>query len=415
MKHKLVLVLLILVILSTSIILTRDSVKAADRPLPGVGLYLTQAGIPAGKKAYTAYLQRHSEDTQALFGLGVLQFFGAVETLGQNLYQYGLDSEPARQLGIPFLRLPVPQNPNPAPIDYQAWQGVLETFDQNLRTAEATLAQVGDAEVKLPINFAAIRLDLNGDQTLSPEESFWQIYRLYNPAVTTTPPETEQALTIAFDTGDVYWLRGYCHLLMTIADAVLAYNTQEYFERLGHLFFPNIQTPYAVPPFTGGGLIGFTDLVTALHLLHFEPQAPERLSSALSHARSVLALSHESWESILAETDNDREWVPNAEQNSVVPAVVTADQIETWRRSLDEADALLTGKKLLPHWRFDGPRGINLQRVFLEPELFDLVLWVQGGAALPYLELGDLTEGETWQTLVRAFGGNFVGFAIWFN
>lgn len=414
MRHRLILVFF-LVILGSGTISTLPQVRAANRSLPPINLYLSQIGISAGEDAYKTYLQSHSPDAQALFGLGVLQFFSAVEKLGQNFYQYGLDPEPARQLGIPFLRLPVPRNPRPAPIDYQQWQVLLEDLHQNLQAAEATLAQVEDASVKLPINFAAIRLDLNGDQTLSQEEAFWQIYRLYNANVPDTPPEAAQPLTIVFDTGDVYWLRGYCHLLMTLTDTILAYDTQEYFERLGYLFFPNLQTPYGVPQVSDRFGINFVDAITALHLLQFEPQAPERLLSALDHARSVLALSHQSWDSILAEEDNDREWVPNADQTSVVPAVVTVEQIESWRHLLDEADTLLSGKKLLPHWRFEGNQGINLQQVFLEPQFFDLVLWVQGGAALPYLEAGELTQGETWRDLIRVFGGNFTGFAIWFN
>ncbi|MEM9809148.1 MAG: hypothetical protein AAF959_28170 [Cyanobacteria bacterium P01_D01_bin.56] len=411
MRRRLILVFCLLVILSSGIILPQ--VKAASRPLPTINLYLSQAGIAAGKDTYATYLQAHRQDAQARFGLGMLQFFSAVEELAQNFYQYGLDPEPARLLGIPFLRLPVPENSQPAPIDYQQWQVLLETLHQNLQTAEATLAQVGDVPVKLPINFTDIRLDLNGDETLSEEETFWQIYRLYNAGAPEAPPE--QPLTIGFDTGYVYWLMGYCHLLMTLTDTILAYDTQEYFERLGHLFFSNLQTPYGVPQVVDGGIINFVDVVTALHLLQFEPQAPERLSLALNHARSVLALSHQSWDSILAEEDNDREWVPNADQTSVVPAAVTGEQIEAWRRLLDEADAVLTGEKLLPHWRFDERRGINLQRAFLEPQFFDLVLWVQGGAALPYLEVGELAQGDTWRELIRVFGGNFTGFAIWFN
>jgi len=37
-----------------------------------------------------------------------------------------------------------------------------------------------------------------------------------------------------------------------------------------------------------------------------------------------------------------------------------------------------------------GP-GVNLRRVFTEPREFDLVLWVQGTAAVPYLEAGEVT------------------------
>ena len=413
-KFKLILILVVLILLSSGSILRLPGATAADQP-PEINLYLSEAGISAGEDAYERYLQSHPQEAQAHFGLGVLQFFGAVEALAQDLYRYGLNPEPARQFGLPFLRLPVPANPNPETIDYQQWQGVLKTLEQNLQTAATTLGEVGDAPVKLPINFTAIRLDLNGDQRLSPQESFWQIYRLYNQAIPEELPEGAQAVTIAFDTGDGYWLRGYCNLLMAIADTILAYDTQEYFERLGQLFFADIQTPYDVPQVGERGLLNWVDAVAALHLLHFEPQVPQRLSLALAHARSVLSLRRQYWDSSLSEEDIDREWVPNPGQTSVVPATVTAEQIETWLRSLDAADNLLTGEKLLPHWRFDQSQGINLRRVFQEPGQFDLVLWVQGGAALPYLETGELTEAETWRSLLSAFGGNFIGFAIWFN
>ena len=89
--------------------------------------------------------------------------------------------------------------------------------------------------------------------------------------------------------------------------------------------------------------------------------------------------------------------------------------IDDWHVFLDEAGALLDGKKLIPFWRGSDPKGVNLRRVFLEPSRFDLVLWVQGTAATPYLERGALTRPETWNQLQRTFQGNFWGFAIWFN
>ena len=47
--------------------------------------------------------------------------------------------------------------------------------------------------------------------------------------------------------------------------------------------------------------------------------------------------------------------------------------------------------------------------------MFDLVLWVQGTAAAPYLEKGPKTKPETWRRLQTIFQGQFIGFAFWFN
>jgi hypothetical protein len=92
---------------------------------------------------------------------------------------------------------------------------------------------------------------------------------------------------------------------------------------------------------------------------------------------------------------------------------ITQEQIDAWLLFLDELDALLKGEKLLPHWRFE--QGINIRRLFLEPRTFDLVLLVQGSAALPYLEDGELTTADTWRRIVSVFGGDFFRYAVWLN
>ena len=82
---------------------------------------------------------------------------------------------------------------------------------------------------------------------------------------------------------------------------------------------------------------------------------------------------------------------------------------------MDEAEAVLQGQKLVPFWRRGFKEGVNLQRVFTEPRPFDLVLWVQGTAALPYLEDGEQTSPETWRRFQRVFRGEFLGVAVWVN
>jgi hypothetical protein len=130
----------------------------------------------------------------------------------------------------------------------------------------------------------------------------------------------------------------------------------------------------------------------------------------------VIVLSRKNWELILAETDNLHEWVPGPNQTSVIPRVqVSAEMIAGWREFLTEAEQILQGKKLIPFWRGEEGQGVNLRRVFTEPTTFDLVLWIQGTAAAPYLEKGPLTEPDTWRRFNEIFNGQFVGFAIWFN
>ena len=89
--------------------------------------------------------------------------------------------------------------------------------------------------------------------------------------------------------------------------------------------------------------------------------------------------------------------------------------VDNWLKAVDEVELILQGKKLLPFWRGKLTWGVNLRRVFLEPTQLDLVLWIHGSAATPYLEEGDLTRPDTWQQFNQSFGGQLLGFGFYFN
>src|SRR5262249_12473305 len=108
--------------------------------------------------------------------------------------------------------------------------------------------------------------------------------------------------------------------------------------------------------------------------------------------------------------------IPNPKQSCVIPHVrVTQDMIDSWLEMMDQSEKLLAGELLIPFWRGDDDRGVNLRKVFTEPTKLDLVLWVQGSAAAPYLEKGEMTKPEIWKRMPSIFGHNFPGFAAWFN
>ena len=145
----------------------------------------------------------------------------------------------------------------------------------------------------------------------------------------------------------------------------------------------------------------------------------QRMADSLAHLRQVSALSRQSWEAILAETDNDHEWIPAPGQESVLGSALEVDQarLDAWMQFLDEYDAIFAGEKLIPFWRGDKTKGlgINLAKVFEQPQRFDLVLWVQGSAALSYLQEGELTTEQFWSQMTRAFRGDFMNFAVIVN
>ena len=89
--------------------------------------------------------------------------------------------------------------------------------------------------------------------------------------------------------------------------------------------------------------------------------------------------------------------------------------IASWRNFLAESKLIQQGKKLIPFWRGGEARGVNLRLVFTQARPFDLVMWIQGTGAAPYLQQGELTDQDVWFRLQRVFGGEIIGFALWFN
>jgi hypothetical protein len=396
--------------------------SAAEPPL--VEKFLTDGKLAEGQERLEAHLKTQPSDDQARFGLGGLQFLRGVENLGQSLYKFGAlgaESRLARQ--IPLLRLAVPKNPAPEKIKYADVRAIFQKLIDDLSQVEATLSEIKDDNVKLPLHFGLIALDLNGDGQAGGDETLWRAYATLNSGLRLTPdatPEEVQSFVITFDRGDVYWLRGYCHLLCALCEAALAYDEEQLFAAIAQQLFDDPDAPRLPAELLRQDdeewMDDIADAIAGIHLARFPVKEPARMKAAHQHLTQVISLSRESWAAIKAEKDNDCEWIPNSTQGSVIPNVrVSAEMIVGWQRFLDEADALLQGKKLVPHWRFKPEYGINLRRVFEEPREFDLVLWAHGAAAVPYAEKGTTTSPETWLQFQQMFRGQFIGFALWFN
>jgi hypothetical protein len=128
----------------------------------------------------------------------------------------------------------------------------------------------------------------------------------------------------------------------------------------------------------------------------------------------MVGLSRKSWQLILAETGDDREWIPNPRQTHVALGVrVRQDQIDAWMAAVDEVDGMLEGRILVPHWRF--AKGMDLKEFFENPRSFDLVMVMTGSGVVPFLRDGPTSSAERWNEITRAFQNNFFAYALWFN
>ena len=429
---------------------------AADEAARTLAAGHLEAGTLAeGDAALTAILAADAANDDARYGLGVIRFVDAVENLSQGLYRYGLRAPDSVML--PIVRLPVPNNPDPEPVTYAAFRELLVGFVADLALAEETLAGITSDEARLPLDIAEIRYDVDGDGVIAGDERLAEVIGVVTgldvallarnaaptdiagdspvgppgkgkPTAVTEPPVVApepgplvSRTTLGFDRADALWLRGYTHVLMAFCEFLLAHDWQDTFDTTFHLFFPESGLPFGAALDQRRTSLGFlgdagpiADLISFIHLIRWEPTEPERMLAVHAHLKAVIALSRETWEAIGRETDDDREWLPGPDQTSPFAELpVDAARLAAWHDVLDEADAILDGERLIPHWRFR--EGVNFRKVFEEPDTFDLVLWITGPAAMPYLELGRESSGEDWARIAEIFRGGLATYAAWFN
>lgn len=425
---------------------------------------LTEQGLAVAAGLAEQRLAGDPADATARFALGAAHFLGAVEGLGQGMYRLGLQSAPAEEsllAEMPFLRLPLALNPAPEPFSAEALRAVLADFESALATSEATLAAVPDGPVALTVDLARIRLDFDGDGTATDKERLANLIAALGGQMLPAG-----GLTVRLDDADVLWLQGYAHLLMGMTDILLAHDFSEGVDQTFHTLFPAADLPSSPlrdqalaartvlaevlapdmhscwqlnPDWTVGGgppdlkgareryractraemvlwVGGIADAVAFLHLFDWPLIEPERPPAAREHFLRMIALSRESWTAILAETDDDREWIPGPQQASpFVNMPVDQGVVDGWLYFLDQAEGVLNGDLLIPHWRFQRPLGLNVRRMFEEPRNLDPIMLITGAGAIPYIEEGPIAAGTTIEEAAELFGRGMLGRFFWFN
>lgn len=325
--------------------------------------YLHQGKFAEGETAILLALDSKPDDDSARFGLGVIQFFRAVENLGQSLYEYGAITE---NTNVPFLRMPVPKNENPSAISYRALGRVLDAFATDLQRAESTLAGIRDDNVKLSLRLSEIQFDFTGFG--KQHTKLIDLLKAMNRGQQFDFQKQNPDFKINFDRGDVAWLRAYCHLLSAMVNFYRAVNEEPGFKSRVGSVFPKIEKSRAGEVTNWQEGLSVTD-------------AP-RLRRARLQLISVCELNRETWRHIRTETDNDFEWLPNSKQTDQLGLPITNQQVDAWLGAVTELESLLKGESLIPSSLLifiDGDdkhagKGLNVKRLLDDPPL-DLLNW----------------------------------------
>ena len=373
-----------------------------------------RSGI-AATEARLAALPSPADDER--FALGGLRFLAALEQSFQIRWQNGMSDRTGM---LPFLRLPVPDNPTPQPFDPGAVAAIFTAADARLEAARAALEPIAaTSDFGLEVDLGDLWFDINANTTRDPGEDLLDIagpallgWRWDDRAPGTPAP------VIRFDAADAAWLTAYAHALQAVSQIVLAYDPTEPLTRIlsarARLAEYGPLPPDLILGSQNDGLDSIDMIALILATLEQQPDAA-RMGVAHDHLLTAIAANRDIWARVATDTDNAAEWLPNARQTSAFGRALPEGTAESWQGVLADGEALLKGEKLVPYWRAGAGGGINLAKVFAEPGPVDLAGWVQGWAALPYLEAGPLVSAENWSRFESLAGGEPMLLALWFN
>lgn len=343
--------------------------------------------------------------------LAAVRFLGGIEGAYHARWRIGA-TDPL--LPVPVLDSLLPPNPQPDPMQADFLNALTAGLGEAMRDARSVLPQ--DADAALVLDLGDLWLDVNNNGQRDPMEDL--------AALAGIPLPDGQPVQIRFDTADTHWLRAYTHLIEGMADLTLAFDPEPALakrivltEELARQFAA--PSPHATPdPTYYNEAMAFGPMVDRLaaviQTLRNQPD-PARITDAAGHFQAMISANRDFWTAVAAETDNDREWIPNDDQQAALGFPVPAGAGPAWLEVLADAERVLQGELLIPFWRFAPGHGVDLKVWLDEPAPVDLADWIQGSAALPYARAGQTIDGESWNRFTDMFAGNAGLYMVLFN
>ncbi len=162
----------------------------------------------------------------------------------------------------------------------------------------------------------------------------------------------------------------------------------------------------------------FGQQIDRLAMIYFALQQqpdPAHTRATRDHMLAMIAANRVFWARVALETDNSGEWIPNDTQDQGLGLPVPKGTDARWLAVLDDAEALLQGTKLIPHWRLREGAGINLKSLLENPVPVDLAEWAHGIGLLPFAEEGTRISAENWWAFERLMRGDSMLFVVFLN
>jgi hypothetical protein len=371
---------------------------------------IARAGIGPTEARLAALASPTNED---LFALAGLRFLGGAEAALQLRWQTGVRADWSE---LPILRLPIPENPDARPFVPADFTTLLTGLDAYMDSARATLSELADKPFALDIRIADLWFDINMNGTRDEGEDVPSVAGLtLGGARMIAVPVPDPV--IRFDTADAAWLTAYTHFLSGFVSTALAYDPEPAIQRV----MDSSAAIYALwgdtpPPNALDMMFGRQVDRIAMILFALSKSPDQTLAmDAHGHFLAMIEENRRFWSLLALEEDNDGEWVPNDRQVSGLGLNVPPGTGERWQAVLADAEAVLKGEALIPHWRFGAEAGINAKKAFENPPAVDLVTWIQGEGLLPYAEKGRRISPAAWNDFERLVSGDAILFAVFLN
>ena len=364
--------------------------------------------------------KKRAPSPKEMFALAGVRFLRAMERASQQRYRYDSKEAPF----APILRLKLPKNPKPERFDSRMAERLFEQVIKDMAAVEAALDEIPEAALDDPtfavtLSLDDLWIDANGNGKRDEAGGVSETVLDVAGDALGLNMRGMVGTVVRFDAADVSWLRAYALFLSGVSELALALDITSAIEGAR----PGWEVAAKHKPAPGLGIgedVWIDQAATILLMLRGEVDA-KRTRAALAHFDAMIANNRLFWAEVAEETDDLGEWIPNPSQKSALGGVtVSKETAAAWEKVLDEADKILKGELLLGHWRYDKnekgePIGVNLRKALEEPRSADVVLWLQGTAATPYLEKGEVAGAEAWSNFERLVSGQGLSFALWFN
>lgn len=354
-----------------------------------------------------------SPSNEDLFALAGLRFLGGIEQALQLRWKTGVKADWSE---LPILRLPIPENPNAIPFQAADFTALIKNLDADMDASREALTKLGDKPFALPIRVADLWFDINANGSREPGEGLAEVTgmalgggRMFGVAV--------EDPVITFDTADAAWLSAYTHFLSGFASTALAYDPEPAIQRV----LDSSNAIYALwgdtPPHNAMDMMFGRQVDRVTMVLHALSNTPDKTlaQDAYTHFLAMITENRRFWSLVALETDNTGEWVPNDKQVSGLGLTMPPGTGDRWQAVLADAEKLLKGEVLIPHWRFGAEAGINLKKAFDNPPPVDLITWIQGEGLLPYAEKGPQMSMQSWRDFEDFVQGDAMLFALFLN